>query len=615
MVPERWQSVEQLYHSALALEESERCDFLEGSCAGDEALRREVESLLVCHGKAEQFMEVPALEMMATLLAEDQGDRSPSSDDDDPLVGQTISHYRILEKLDGGGMGIVYKAEDTRLARFVALKFLPEIAHADRMAVERFRREARAASALNHPHICTIHDIGENEGRQFMVMELMEGQTLKQRIAAGPMEVEEIAKLGGHVAEALEAAHSKKIVHRDIKPANIFVTELAQAKVLDFGLAKLLHPVSADSTIDDPVQTRGPVGTLPYMAPEQILGREVDARTDIYALGMVLYEMTVGKRPFREGLSTHLTDDILHQVPPPPGHFRPGVPAQLEEIILKCLQKDPANRYQSARELVSALESIAGPSTPGAVTTVWQERSWYTLARQGVSWVLTTLELKKRWAVLFGAAALALMLALVELLPSVGRYYNNRGVELQQKGQIQAAIEQYQRALSLKRSYPEAHYNLADAYEEIPNYDKALAEYQRAIDADVSFYEAYNNLSRLYILRKHDYGAAMRLLDRALSLKPQELSVRYSLYKNYAWANFELHQLGQAEQNLRFAVALDANRGAAHCLLAKVLDAQGRTTVAVSEWELCAAYSSQEEVEPEWRNEAVERLSKKGQGK
>jgi tetratricopeptide (TPR) repeat protein len=346
------------------------------------------------------------------------------------------------------------------------------------------------------------------------------------------------------------------------------------------------------------------------MAPEQILGREVDARTDIYALGVVLYEMTAGRRPFREGRSTHLTDDILHQVPPAPGQFRAGVNSQLEEIILKCLEKDPANRYPSARELVSALEAIAGPSTPGPLTDVWRKRSWYALAWQGVSSALTTLRVKKRWAVLLAAVGLVLTLALVELLPSVALYYNNRGVELQQKGQIQAAIEQYQRALSLKRSYPEAHYNLADSYEEIPNYDKAVEEYQRAIDADVSFYEAYNNLSRLYILRKHDYGAAMKLLDRALSLKPQEPSVRYSLYKNYGWANLELRQLGQAEHNLKIAVALDTNRGAAHCLLAKALDAQGRATGAVSEWESCVAYSSQGEVEPEWRNEAQERLRK-----
>lgn len=365
MEAERWQRIENVYHAALAVEESQRHAFLEDSCAGDASLRREVESLLACHGKADRFMEVPALEVMAEALAEDQGQTNLPTEDDDRLVGRTISHYRILEKLGGGGMGIVYKAEDTRLGRFVALKFLPEVVLADRMAIERFKREARAASALNHPHICTIHDIDEHEGRQFIVMELMEGETLKHRIALGSMEMEEIAKLGRQIAEALQAAHIKKIVHRDIKPANIFLTELGQVKVLDFGLAKLLTPVSTESTLEDLVQTRGPVGTLPYMAPEQILGREVDARTDIYALGMVLYEMTVGKRPFREDLATHLTDDILHQVPPAPGHS-----GRLDEIIMKCLEKDPGSRYQSARQVAANLEALASGST----TWTWWQR-------------------------------------------------------------------------------------------------------------------------------------------------------------------------------------------------------------------------------------------------
>jgi tetratricopeptide (TPR) repeat protein len=206
--------------------------------------------------------------------------------------------------------------------------------------------------------------------------------------------------------------------------------------------------------------------------------------------------------------------------------------------------------------------------------------------------------------------ALVLALALVRSLPSVARAFNNRGFQLQQRGQIKAAIEEYQRAIRLNPGYAEAHYNLADAYEEIPNYDKALEEYQRAIDADLTFYPAYNNLSRLYILRRRDYGAALRLLDRAINLKPQEPSVQYSLHKNYGWANFELHHLEQAERDLRLAIGMNSERGAAHCVLAKVLDAQERAAVALTEWESCAAYSGQEEMEPEWRNEAQERLRK-----
>ncbi|MGB2888047.1 MAG: protein kinase [Candidatus Acidiferrales bacterium] len=287
---------------------------------------------------------------------------------DFPLVlGQTVSHYRILEHLGGGGMGVVYKAEDTRLGRFVALKFLPEVAHSDAVAIERFRREARSASALNHPHICTIHDIDEFDARHFIAMELLEGQTLKHHIATHTLGTAEIAKLGSQIADALEAAHAKGIVHRDVKPANVFVTERGQAKVLDFGLAKLIRPDS-ETTLEELVQTRGPVGTLPYMAPEQLLGRDVDGRSDIYSLGMVLYEMVAGRRPFREDLATHLTDDILHQAPPAPGNRGSGVPNRLDEIILKCVEKDPGKRYVTAGELMSDLEKLTVPSSQASET-------------------------------------------------------------------------------------------------------------------------------------------------------------------------------------------------------------------------------------------------------
>jgi TolB-like protein/predicted Ser/Thr protein kinase len=280
------------------------------------------------------------------------------------MIGQTVSHYRVLEKLGGGGMGVVYKAEDTKLGRLVALKFLPESYFEDLRSVERLQREARAASALNHPHICTIHDIDEHEGRHFIVMELLEGQTLKHRIAGQALPTEQVAKLGMQTAEALEAAHAKGIVHRDIKPPNIFVTARGDVKVLDFGLAKLVE-ASSDLIVpkESLTETQAAVGTLPYMSPEQLRGNRVDARTDIYALGVVLYEMATGRRPFREELSTQLIDDILHKSPPLPGRLNPDLLPKLEDIILKCLEKDPENRYQSSKEVVVDLRRLVTPST------------------------------------------------------------------------------------------------------------------------------------------------------------------------------------------------------------------------------------------------------------
>jgi len=301
------------------------------------------------------------------------------------MIGQTVTHYRILEKLGGGGMGVVYKAEDTKLGRFVALKFLPDELFQDRYAVERFRQEARAASSLNHPYICTIHDIDEHEGRQFIVMELLEGQTLKHRIAGRPMEIEQVAKLGIQIAEALESTHAKGIVHRDIKPANIFVMDSKQAKVLDFGLAKLLRPVSELTLTEAFTEPQSAGGTLPYMAPEQLRGQEVDSRTDIYALGVVLYEMTTGQRPFRDELPTQLSDAILHRPPPPPRRSNLSLPPKLEDIILKCLEKDPENRYQSAREVAVDLRRLSDPTVAVRVSP---SRSRHGVIAAVISFVL-----------------------------------------------------------------------------------------------------------------------------------------------------------------------------------------------------------------------------------
>jgi serine/threonine protein kinase/TolB-like protein/Tfp pilus assembly protein PilF len=354
MTDERRRQIEEIVTAMLVLPSAERAARLDSACGRDPELRQEVESLLAQETLAHGFLETPAIEAVTPA-------RRQSEAADDAIAGEVISHYRILEKVGAGGMGVVYKAQDLKLGRLVAIKILPQDLSLDSAAVQRFQFEARAASALNHPHICTIHEIDEHEGKHFIVMELLEGETLKARIAGQPLDNASIVAFAIQMADALAAAHAKNILHRDLKPTNIHLTTSGQIKLLDFGLAKLARPQPADDASALPTMTQSMtaphtiLGTLPYMSPEQVLGREVDPRSDLFSLGVVLYEMSTGRLPFESKTATELIVKIAQEEPPAIESLNPRISAGLAQIVRKCLEKDRERRYASSQELSAAL--------------------------------------------------------------------------------------------------------------------------------------------------------------------------------------------------------------------------------------------------------------------
>ena len=555
----RWTTVKSIHQSALDLDPSARAAFVDASCGGDEALRREVESLLTYASEAESFLERPAVDIAPTPPGESHEAR---------LVGGTISHYQVLSLLGAGGMGAVYLARDPRLDRTVALKILPGELAADADRMRRFTREAKAASALNHPNVATIHDVGESDGISFIVMEHVEGETLLARIGRR-MTPREVVDIAVQAADALDLAHAKGITHRDIKPANLMLTHRGVVKVLDFGVAKVARSdestLNGDWTVEPVTAVGSVVGSGPYMSPEQIVGGDVDSRSDVFSLGVVIYQMATGQLPFSGSTRAEMKDRILHAAPDTMMRLNPDTPLELERITLKCLDKRTDDRYQSARELLSDLWPLKRRLDANAA------RAMPDAAR---------LELLRRSGSHPGAAAVAPAVADDAAITDVPRA--SEASELVARGwahlrsasfsEISDAVSAFQAATVIDPTYAAAYAGLAHAKIDQANdrhvlveaFGDAKAAALRAVALDHESADAQAALGLVMLVAEWDWIAAERSFQRALAINPNHAEA----YLHYGTLMEALGDLERGFQLKLKGLECDSTSALAHVQIA-----------------------------------------------
>ena len=555
----RWTTVKRIHQSALDLDPSARAAFVDASCGGDEALRREVESLLTYASEAESFLERPAVDIAPTPPGESHEAR---------LVGRTISHYQVLSLLGAGGMGAVYLARDPRLDRTVALKILPGELAADADRMRRFTREAKAASALNHPNVATIHDVGESDGISFIVMEHVEGETLLARIGRR-MTPREVVDIAVQAADALDLAHAKGITHRDIKPANLMLTHRGVVKVLDFGVAKVARSdestLNGDWTVEPVTAVGSVVGSGPYMSPEQIVGGDVDSRSDVFSLGVVIYQMATGQLPFSGSTRAEMKDRILHAAPDTMMRLNPDTPLELERITLKCLDKRTDDRYQSARELLSDLWPLKRRLDANAA------RAMPDAAR---------LELLRRSGSHPGAAAVAPAVADDAAITDVPRA--SEASELVARGwahlrsasfsEISDAVSAFQAATVIDPTYAAAYAGLAHAKIDQANdrhvlveaFGDAKAAALRAVALDHESADAQAALGLVMLVAEWDWIAAERSFQRALAINPNHAEA----YLHYGTLMEALGDLERGFQLKLKGLECDSTSALAHVQIA-----------------------------------------------